>query len=107
MTLKKLDLGKAFKTNEEKDSMLVGNPKQEDQMPDGNPIHKSYAGSNESNNNIRVRGSVQDLTPIIILKAKYIQNILMDHNLIALIDPGSRNTMIKRSALPYGTRPSR
>ena len=31
----------------------------------------------------------------------------MDRDLIALIDSGSTGTMIKRSALPYGTRTSK
>ena len=72
--------------------MPVGTPTQQDSMPFGNPIRESYAISNESNNN--VRGPVQDLTPIIILKAKYIQNIHLDKDLIALIDSGSTVTMI-------------
>ena len=63
-----------------------------------------YAGSADYNNELK--RPVQDLTPpIIILKAKYIQNAIMDRDLIALIDSGSTGTMIKRSSLPYGARP--
>ena len=78
--------------NKQKDPMPFGNPnKQKDLMPFGNPINESY-------NNNRVGSPAQDLTPIILLKAKYIQNTLMDRDLIALIDSGSTNTMIKSNS---------
>ena len=66
---------------------------------------ESYANSNDDNNTWL--SGPGDLTPIIILKAKSIQNTLMHRDLTALIDSGSTGTMIKRSALPYGTRTSR
>jgi hypothetical protein len=80
--------------NNKKDTMPCGRPNndQKDSMPCGRPNNESY-------NNNRV-GYPWDLTPIIILKAKYIQNIPMDRDLIVLIDSGSTNTMIKISAFP-------
>ena len=90
--------------------MSIDNPNKDpnkdpkDMKPVGYPTNKSYAGSSDYNNEIK---RSEDLTPIIILKAKYIQNTLMDRDLIALIDSGSTGTMIKRSALPYGTHTSR
>ena len=78
--------------------------KEMDPKPVGCPINnESYAG-NSCNNELE--RPAQDLTPIIILKAKYIQNTLMERDITTLIDSGSTGTMIKRSSLPYGAQPS-
>ena len=88
------------------DLMPRGNPtnNNEDSMPGGNPISESYAGGVIDSNPL---SSPDNLTPVIILKAKLIQNTLIDRDLTALIDSGSTHTMIKRSALPYGACTSR
>ena len=61
-----------------------------DPEPEGNPIN--------NDNHLR---TPEDPSPIILLRAKFIQNLPMDKDLVALVDSGSLHTMINRSALPY------
>ena len=75
-----------------------------DPEPEGNPINNEcYAGSIDDNH-LR---TPDDPSPIILLRAKFIQNTPMDKDLVALVDSGSSHTMINRSALPYGTQTAR
>ena len=48
-----------------------------------------------------------DLSPVVYINAKRIQNALPTRALTVLLDSGSSHTLIKDSSLPYGTTPDK
>ena len=55
----------------------------------------------------RIKRPRLDLTPIIFINAKHIQQQHLNRPLVALLDSGSTGTMINRASFPYGVITSR